>query len=217
MGKCCTLNYIINETNLLKETFQKEDDYFKHSMDKVEKFISKCNSPKLICDMLLLISTPKNRMQTRLYADLLINLIKIFNDYDTEKLEKYLYNSDIFMKILETLKYDIWLGEYEHIWQVLLNDENQSTIKIFNKYKYNVTQIFMNQVNNLIEKQLLEKRLTAVIRIMTLFFKVGEKVKKQYGGDNYYVNEFKEIYSKISKVIKLKNDEDYEEFENYFK
>ena len=75
----------------------------------------------------------------------------------------------------------------------------------------------MNQVNNLIEKQLLEKRLTAVIRIMTLFLKVGEKVKKQFGGDNYYVNEFKEIYSKISKVIKLKNDEDYEEFEIYFK
>ena len=60
-------------------------------------------------------------------------------------------------------------------------------------------------------------RLTAVIRIMTLFLKIGEKIKNEFVGDNYYANEFKKIYLKISELSNIKNEEDYKEFENYFK
>ena len=60
-------------------------------------------------------------------------------------------------------------------------------------------------------------RLTAVIRIMTLFIKIGEKVKVQFGGDNFYVNEFKDIYKKISNLPSLENYEEYNEFKYYFK
>jgi hypothetical protein len=59
-------------------------------------------------------------------------------------------------------------------------------------------------------------RLTAVIRIMLLFIKIGEKIKIKFGGDNFYVNEFKDIYLKISQLSSLKEDEDYIEFKNYY-
>ncbi len=210
-------NYIINETNLLKETLKRNDDSFGHSIDNLEKFLSFCTSPELIFDILLLISNPNNRLERRLFRELLLKLPEIIKEKDFEKLEKSLYG-DIFEKFLQTLKLDIWQGEYEGIWQALLNSENQSIIKIFNKKKYNATQIFMVKVNNLIEKHLIGLNLTAVIKIMTLFLKIGEKVKNQFGGDNnYYANEFKDIYLKISEVTKLKDDEDYKEFENYFK
>ena len=75
----------------------------------------------------------------------------------------------------------------------------------------------MEQVENLIKNELIGNRLTAVIRIMNLFIKIGEKVKIQFGGDNFYVNEFKEIYKKISELQSIKNSEEYNEFENYFK
>ena len=210
-------NYIINETNLLKETLKRNDDSFGHSIDNLEKFLSFCTSPELIFDILLLISNPNNRLERRLFRELLLKLPEIIKEKDFEKLEKSLYG-DIFEKFLQTLKLDIYQGEYEGIWQALLNSENQSIIKIFNKKKYNATQIFMVKVNNLIENHLIGMNLTAVIRIMTLFLKIGEKVKNQFGGDNnYYANEFKDIYLKISEVTEIKNDEDYQEFENYFK
>ena len=213
-------NYIINETNLIKDILQEKqkNDYdFAHCIDNLEKFLSSSNSPEFNCDILLLISIPKKQIEIRIYRDLLINLNNNIKDDNTEKLEKYIYNSDIFKNILETLNQDIWLGEYEGIWQVLLNSQNKNIIKIFGKNKYNVTEIFNLQVDNLIEKYLIEMRLTAVIRIMTLFLKIGEKIKNEFVGDNYYANEFKKIYLKISELSNIKNEEDYKEFENYFK
>lgn len=57
-------NYIINETNLLEVTFQREreegtDGEFGHCIDNFEKFLSLCKNPELICDILILISTQK--------------------------------------------------------------------------------------------------------------------------------------------------------------
>ena len=75
----------------------------------------------------------------------------------------------------------------------------------------------MEQVENLIKNELIGNRLTAVIRIMNLFIKIGEKVKIQFGGDNFYVNEFKDIYKTVSELPSIKNSEEYNEFENYFK
>ena len=108
--------------------------------------------------------------------------------------EKYLYNGIIFEKILETLKYNIWLGEYEGIWELLLNSDNQYIIKIFHRNKYHVKKILEEQVDNLIYKGFIGNRLIAVKTIMNLFTKMGEKVKIQFGGYNFYANEFKDIF-----------------------
>ena len=113
-------NYIIKETNLLKERLQIKEDTFGHCIDVFEKFISSCNNPELIYDILILITTPKDRYEIRLYRFLLNILTNIINkDNDTEELEKYIYNKEIFGNLLDTLSYDIWLGEYEGIWEVL--------------------------------------------------------------------------------------------------
>ena len=202
-------NYIIKETNLLKERLQrKKDGSFGHCIDDFEKFISSCNNPELIYDILIMITTPKDRYEIRIYRILLIILTNIIKDNDTEQLEKYIYNREIFENLLDTLSYDIWLGEYEGIWEVLLNSENKSIIKIFNKNKYNVTEILDLQINKLFKNGLNNSRLSAVIRIMVLFLKIGEKFKKEFDCDNYYANEFKKIYIKIPW---------YKELKQYFK
>jgi hypothetical protein len=53
------------------------------------------------------------------------------------------------------------------------------------------------QINKLFKNDLVNLRLSAVIRKMVLFLKMGEKVKKEFVCDNYYVNEFKKIYIKL--------------------
>ena len=222
MGEVCNnnddiFNYLINESNLLEETLNRKGDEFGHCVEHLEEFISICKNPSLLFKILVFISPPKVGIKRRVYREILKTLNNIVNDNDIENLEKCLYNSIIFKKILETLKYDIWLGEYEGIWELLLNSDNQYIIKIFYKNKYDVNKIFMEQVENLIKNELIGNRLTAVIRIMNLFIKIGEKVKIQFGGDNFYVNEFKEIYKKISELQSIKNSEEYNEFENYFK
>ena len=221
MGEVCNnnddiFNYLINETNLLEETLTREADDFGHCIEQLEEFCSICKNPYLLFKILNLISPPKVGIKRRVYREILKTLNNIVNDNDIENLEKCLYNSIIFQKILETLKYDIWLGEYEGIWELLLNSDNQYIIKIFYKNKYDVNKIFMEQVENLIKNELIGNRLTAVITIMNLFTKMGEKVKIQFGGYNFYANEFKDIYKTISYYIN-KNSEEYNEFENYFK
>lgn len=222
MGELCNnnddiFNYLINETNLLEETLNREGDEFGHCIEHLEEFISICKNTSLLFKILVFISPPKVRIKRIVYREILKTLNNIVNDNNIKNLEKYLYNSIIFKKILETLKYDIWLGEYEGIWELLLNSDNQYIIKIFYKNKYNVNKIFMEQVVNLIKNELVGNRLIAVIRIMNLFIKIGEKVKIQFGGDNFYVNEFKDIYKTISELPSIKNSEEYNEFENYFK
>ena len=209
-------NYIINESNLLKETLKRDSDDFGHCMEHFEVFISMCKSPDLLFKILVFISPPKIGLKRRIYTEILKTLNNIINEKDVENLENSLYNSVIFQKILETLNYDVWLGEYEGIWGQLLNSENQYIIDIFHKNKYDVSNIFLKQVENLIKNELIEMRMTAVIRIMLLFIKIGEKVKIKFGGENFYVNEFKDIYLKISQLSSLKEDEDYIEFKNYY-
>ena len=173
-------NYIINESTLLKDTFKREDtDNLGHCIEQFEQFISMCKNPDLLFKILILISPPKAGLKRRIYTETLNGLV---NDDNVENLEKSLYNSVIFQKILETLKYDIWQGEYEGIWNLLLNSEKQCITDIFYINKYDVSKIFMQQVDNLIKNELIEMRLTAVIRIMLLFIKIGEKVKIKFGG-----------------------------------
>ena len=207
MGNTCNnkddiFNYLINESNLLKETLNREGDVFGHCIDHLEQFISICRKPELLFKILVFISPPKIGIKRRIYREILKTLNDIVNDEDIENLEKNLYNNEVFKKILETLKYDIWLGEYEGIWELLLNSDNQYIIKIFHRNKYHVKKILQEQVDNLIYNGFIGNRLIAVKTIMNLFTKMGEKVKIQFGGYNFYANEFKDIYKTISYYIK---------------
>ena len=72
-----------------------------------------------------------------------------------------------------------------------------------------------NQIDNLIIKQLTGIRLNGVVRIMNLFLKMGNEIKKKYNVDNYYVEEFRDNYKKIND-LEIKNDEDIDEFKKYY-
>ena len=207
MGEVCNnnddiFNYLINETNLLEETLTREAGDFGHCIEQLEEFCSICKNPYLLFKILNSISPPKTRVKMRVYREILKTLNNIINDNNIKMFEKYLYNGIIFEKIIETLKYNIWLGEYEGIWELLLNSDNQYIIKIFHRNKYHVKKILEEQVDNLIYKGFIGNRLIAVKTIMNLFTKMGEKVKIQFGGYNFYANEFKDIYKTISYYIK---------------
>ena len=138
MGEVCNnnddiFNYLINESNLLEMTLNREGDEFGHCVEHLEEFISICKNPSLLFKILVFISPPKVGIKRRVYREILKTLNNIINDNNINMFEKYLYNSIIFKKILETLKYDIWLGEYEGIWELLLNPDNQCSVKIFHK------------------------------------------------------------------------------------
>ena len=83
------------------------------------------------------------------------------------------------------------------------------------KNKYNVGEIMFNQVDTLIKEYLINIRLNAVVRIMNLFLKMGNEIKKKFNVDNYYIEQFKECYKKINE-IQIYNDEDVVEFKSYY-
>ena len=58
-----------------------------------------------------------------------------------------------------------------------------------------------NQIDNLIIKQLTGIRLNGVVRIMNLFLKMGNEIKKKYNVDNYYVEEFRDNYKQNKDMI----------------
>ena len=62
----------------------------------------------------------------------------INNNNQVEYLETKLYKNIIFQKIIDTLKLDVYLGDFEGIWQILLDSTNSNIVTIFyqNKNKY---------------------------------------------------------------------------------
>ena len=168
--------------------------------------------------MLNFISPPKHGLKNRIYREILKTISNIIiNNNSVEYLEQKLYKNDKFQKMLETLKQDSYLGDYEGIWQILLDCNNSSVVTIFyrNKTNYNIGDIMKNQIDNLIIKQLTGIRLNGVVRIMNLFLKMGNEIKKKYNVDNYYVEEFRDNYKKIND-LEIKNDEDIDEFKKYY-
>ena len=223
MAKMCNVNeifnHLLNTTNLFKEALtNKEKDYsFEHAIDIFEEFVSLCKNPDHIVKILEIISPPKKGLKSRIYREILKNLTSVISDNQIEYLEKSIYNGVIFQKVLETLKQDVYLGEYEGIFQILLDSNNNNIVKIFYKNKYEVGIIMMNQVKNLINNKLIGIRLNSAIKIINLFLKIGNKVKEKYNTENYYIEQFRDIYKIISNLIINYDEEDKEEFLNYYK
>jgi hypothetical protein len=165
--------------------------------------------------MLIYISPHEKGLKSRIYREILKIITNIISENQIDYLEEKLYNSEIFQKVLETLEQDIYLGEYEGIWQVLLDSNNTNIIKIFYKNKYDVSNIMMNQVDSLIKNNLTGMRLNVVIRIINLFLKVGKEVEKRFTVTNYYYEQFRDIYKKISGLA-LEDNEDIQEFKKYY-
>ena len=142
----------------------------------------------------------------------------IANNNQVEYLENKLYNNPIFEKLIDTLKLDVYLGDYEGIWNIILDSTNNNIVTIFyrNKNKYNFGQILFNQVDNLIKNNLTSIRLNAVVRIMNYFLKLGDEIKKKYNVDNYYIEQFRDSYKKIQGLNQIE-DEDINEFKDIMK
>ena len=227
MVKMCSsndiFNYLINETDLMEKAFNSEDeDNFSHCVDKFEQFMHFCKEPKFLFQILIFISPPKAGLKKRIYYEIVKVINELTNGINDEVLENSVYKSEIFEKILETLKLDEYLGDYMGIWINLLNIENEKIVKIFSRNKYEIGDIFLNQIDKLIKNTLTGIRLNAVIQIMNLFLKIGKKVKDVYHKNNDYIELLRPIYKRIKTINlegydKMQNEKDIEEFNKYFK
>ena len=165
-----------------------------------------------------IITPPEKGVKNRVFREILKTLSSIINNNNQiEYLETKLYKNIMFQKIIDTLKLDVYLGDFEGIWQILLDSTNSNIVTIFyqNKNKYDFGEILTNQVNNLIQNNLTSYRLNAVVRIMNYLLKLGEEIKKKYGGANYYVEQFRYSYKKIQGLNQIE-DEDINEFKKYY-
>ena len=224
MAKMCStydiFNYLINETDLMNKSLNKDDDVFNHCVEKFEQFMHFCKEPEFLFRILSFISPPKRGLKKRIFYE----IVKIMNDLvdniDVDMLEKSVYKSEIFDKILDTLKLDVYLGDYLGIWNNLLNHENEKIIKIFSRNTYNIGSIFLNQIDNLTKNKLYGFRLISVIQIMNLFLKIGETVKIKYNKKNDYIEQLRQVYERIKSITLEENDktilEYIEEFNKYF-
>ena len=212
-------NHILNNTNLLNEAITKEnDDSFRHAIDGFEALLNLCKDPELLLKILNIITPPDKGVKNRIYREILKNISNIINNNNRlEYLEKKLYNDNNLGKVLEILKQDVYLGDYEGIFQILLDSNNSIIITIFYrmKNKLNIGEIMNNQVYNLVKNNMTGRRLNGVIRIMNLFIKIGNEIKKKYNVSNYYAEQFRDSYKKIID-LDLKDEEDIDEFINYY-
>ena len=212
-------NHLLNKTNLLKEAFNKETDpVFDHSIDGFEAFVNLCKNPEHLFQILQIITPPEKGVKNRVFREILKTISNIINNNNqVEYLENKLYKNIMFQKTIDTLKLDVYLGDFEGIWQILLDSTNSNIVTIFyqNKNKYDFGEILTNQFNNLIKNNLTSYRLNAVVRIMNYLLKLGEEIKKKYGGNNYYVEQFRDSYKKILDLNK-NGDDDIIEFKKYF-
>ena len=187
-------NHILNTTNLLGEALTKEkNDDFSHAIDGFEAFINLCENPDHLFQILNIISPPSGGIKNRIYREILKKISNIIsNNNQVEYLENKLYNDSIFKKLLETLKIDAYLGDYEGIWKVLLDSNNSNIVTIFYKMKnkHKIGEIMFNQVDSLIKNNLIGYRLNGVVRIMNLFLKMGNEINKKFNVENYYIEEF---------------------------
>ena len=215
-------NYLLNKTNLLKEAINKvsdgSEDNFNHAINGFESFVILCKNTEYLFEIIYMISPPEKGFKNRIYREILKTISNIIaNNNQVEYLENKLYNNPIFEKLIDTLKLDVYLGDYEGIWDIILDSTNSNIVTIFyrNKNKYNFGQILFNQVDNLIKNNLTTNRLNAVVRIMNYFLKLGDEIKKKYNVDNYYIEQFRDSYKKISELDK-KYDDDIDEFKQYY-
>ena len=206
-------------THLFKDAFEKENDAnFTHAIDGFEELIILCSDRDLLFYMLNIINPPEKGLKNRIFREILKKIFVIVNGNDAiEYLENKLYNNALFQKVLETLKRDVYLGDYEGIWQILLDSNNDNIVNIFfrMKNKYNFGDIMFKQVDSLIKNYLTGKRLNGVVRIINLFLKLGVKIVNSYLSENYYLEQFRDCYKKICE-LRDNEDDDITEFKNYY-
>ena len=211
-------NHIIKKTNLFQSLINKQSDFdIEHSIEGFEALITLSKNLETLFEILYNIS-PEKGVNNRMYREILKVISNIIaNNNQVEYLENKLYNNPIFEKLIDTLKLDVYLGDYEGIWNIILDSTNTNIVTIFyrNKNKYNFGQILFNQVDNLIKNNLTSIRLNAVVRIMNYFLKLGDEIKKKYNVDNYYIEQFRDSYKKICD-LKIFDDEDITEFKKYY-
>jgi hypothetical protein len=168
--------------------------------------------------MLNIINPPEKGLKNRIFREILKKIFVIVNGNDAiEYLENKLYNNALFQKVLETLKRDVYLGDYEGIWQILLDSNNDNIVNIFfrMKNKYNFGDIMFKQVDSVIKNYLTGNRLNGVVRIINLFLKLGVKIVNSYLSENYYLEQFRDCYKKICE-LRDNEDDDITEFKNYY-
>ena len=227
MAKMCStydmFNYLINETDLMETLLNKNNDDFNHCVDKFEQFMHYCKEPEFLFRILGYISPPEVGLKKRIYYEIVKVINELVDNIDVNTLEKSVYKNEIFDKFIEILKLDIYLGDYLGIWKYLLNNENEKIVEIFSRNIYNIGVIFMDQIDNLIKNKLFGIRPDAVIEIMNLFLKMGDKIKKKYNKNNDYIEQLKPVYDKIKTITFEDNDNDnedksenLEEFNKYF-
>ena len=212
-------NHLLNNTDLFEKAINKEKESdFSHAIDGFEAFVNLCKNPEYLFQILNIITPPNKGLKNNIYREILKTISTLITDNNqVEYLENKLYNNIIFQKVIDTLKLDTYLGDYEGIWQILLDMNNSNIVTIFykNHGKYNIGDIMINQVNNLIKDQMTGLRLGAVVRIMNLFLNLGNEIKKKYNVENYYIEQFRDCYKKIS-GLDIKDDEDINEFKKYY-
>ena len=213
-------NHLLNNCDdLFEKAINKEDDFdFSHAMDGFEAFINLCRNPEYLFQILSIISPPDKGLKNNIYREILKTISGLITDNNqVEYLENKLYNSIIFQKVIDTLKLDTYLGDYEGIWQILLDANNSNIVTIFyrNHDKYNIGEIMINQVNNLIKDEMTGLRLDAVVRIMNLFLNMGNEIKKKYNVENYYIEQLRDCYKKVCE-LDIKDNEDINDFKKYY-
>ena len=90
--------------------------------------------------------------------------------------------------------------------------DNPNVIDVFYKNKFKIKEHFSKLIDNLLKKQFYDLNMDATFRIMKMFILLGEKIKQKYNIQNFYIEEFRTIYNRVSSI----DNEDAREFKKYF-
>ena len=205
------VSYLLSETNLFMEMMKKEKQ-IQHIIDSLEKFISLIKDPKLIFAFLNKFTTSQLIEYKRETREMIKKLVSNSSDFSTIK---SVYEGNIFKNVLDLTSYTTTyssLTEAEGIFESIVVTDNYNVIDIFYKNKFSIKNNFLKLINYYLDNNLHGLNIDAAFRIMTMFIVLGEKIKQKYYCQNFYIQELREIYYKITSF----NTEDAQQFKKYF-
>ena len=138
-------------------------------------------------------------------------LVSNSSDFSTIK---SVYEGNIFKNVLDLTSYTTTyssLTEAEGIFESIVVTDNYNVIDIFYKNKFSIKNNFLKLINYYLDNNLHGLNIDAAFRIMTMFIVLGEKIKQKYYCQNFYIQELREIYYKITSF----NTEDAQQFKKY--
>ena len=205
--------YLIEETDLFISMVNKEATEIHHCIDSLENFVNLCEYPKILLKVLKNenfrehLNYEEMRAYKRIYREI---LKKILSNSQNDFIEEEIYKNHNIFKNLINLLSKIDLIEIEGIFDVLLNPDTPYIIDIFYRNPISIGEQFLEIAEKLYRFE--ELKINAFYRIMNRFLLIGQKIKEKYNIENYYVNELKNAFQKISG-----NDSDeYKELKKYF-